>query len=81
MSKIKEETTRFSSSIKEGGLTVESVTFETVEGTTLRYFDRNRDKERSFSDTIVFEKIEVVESSSEDQHTESMGSGEVDKDD
>ncbi len=59
MTTVKEETTRFSSSIKEGGFTVESVTFETEEGTTLRYFDRNRDKERSFSDTIVFEKIEV----------------------
>ena len=65
MSKIIDQTTKFSSSIKEGSMNVTSVTFETEEGNTFRYFDRNEDKERTFSDTLVFEKMEIQESDDE----------------
>lgn len=59
--KIIDQTTKFSSSIKEGSQTVTSVTFEVEEGHTYRYLDRNFDKERSFNDTLIFEKLEVVQ--------------------
>lgn len=61
MSETYEKTIKFDSSIGEGNQTVTSVTFETEEGHTYRYFDRNEQKERSFTDMMIFEKMEVVQ--------------------